>query len=222
MKDSDTRQAVTVMKATLDRLPQYFYYLLDQHRDGNSFVSSTAIAEALGLNPVQVRKDLASVSSVAGRPNRGFDTDQLIADIRSFLGFDHEDEAIVVGVGHLGAALMHYNGFRQANINIIVGFDVNPDVVGTDIDGHPVIALSKMASLLPRLGVRLGILTVPRDEAQAVAEQMVAAGIRAIWNWSPTVLNLPPHVIVRNENAASHLMILSQQLRGVLERENGV
>ena len=207
-----TKKSLIVMKSTLSRLPMYYYYLLEKSKQGEDYVSSTAIAETLSLNPVQVRKDLASISTVRGKPNHGFLTMQLMADLREYMGYDHDDEAVMVGVGRLGSALMHYDGFEHCGVNIVAGFDTDPEKVGTVVNDKPVLDMAKMPSLLKRLGVQIAILAVPLEVAQTVADQLIAAGVRAIWNWSPTLLNVPDGVVVKNENVAATLAWISAHL----------
>jgi len=174
-------------------------------------VSSRDLANALGLNEVQVRKDLAAVSSKAGRPRRGFERKPLIRDIREALGFGRMDEAVIVGVGHLGTALINYKGFRELGLRIVAGFDLQvEDEIW--VNETPVFSSDRLKNLIPRLNVKMAILTVNSENAQAVCDELVAAGIRAIWNFSQVMLNVPDNVIVRNENMAASLAVLSEYL----------
>ncbi len=193
---------------TLERLPYYLHYMESRETED---VSSRDLANALGLNEVQVRKDLAAVSSKAGRPRRGFERKPLIRDIREALGFGRMDEAVIVGVGHLGTALINYKGFRELGLRIVAGFDLQvEDEIW--VNETPVFSSDRLKNLIPRLNVKMAILTVNSENAQAVCDELVAAGIRAIWNFSQVMLNVPDNVIVRNENMAASLAVLSEYL----------
>ena len=196
---------------TLQRLPLYLNYLKSLPVNAPSITSATIIADALGFNDVQVRKDLASVSD-GGKPKIGYITADLIADIEDALGYNDTHSAVIVGVGNLGHALMAFEGFNECGLDIVAGFDINDDVVGTKIKGKPIFAMDKLQNLCQRLKVNIGIITVPVYTAQEACDQLVASGIKAIWNFAPTHLNVPDGVLVQNENMASSLVILSKHL----------
>lgn len=193
---------------TIRRLPYYLYYLRNYDEEN---VSATTIAKDFKLNEVQVRKDLAIVSKSGGIPRIGFNTLELIGDLEDFLGYNNMNEAIIVGVGHLGKALIHYEGFKDYGINISMGFDT---IIRTEmlIGNTAVFPMKRMKNLVQRLNIKLGILTVNQRSAQSVCNQMVDAGIKAIWNFSPHPLQVPDDVLVQNENMASSLAILSHHL----------
>ena len=205
---------ITVMKSTLGRLPVYYCYVQERQKEGEEYVSSSAMAESLGLNAVLVRKDLASVSSTPGRPKRGFRTEQLLRDMKSYLGYDNYNEAVLVGVGGLGKTLLQYGGFKNYGLDVVAGFDVDEHVVGKSIGGKPVYLLSRLEKLVKRLGVKLGIITVPGPQAQGVADILVSSGIKGIWNFAPAHIDLPSDVIVKNENLAASLAALSKMVAG--------
>lgn len=211
-KYTHEEKSLVIMKSTLSRLPIYYCYLQEKLEQGVEYVSSSLIAETLSLNPVQVRKDLASVSTVPGRPKRGFLTERLLDDMKAYLGYNNFDEAILVGVGSLGRTLLQYPGFANYGLGIVAGFDVNTDLHGKRIGGKAVMPMDKLPSLVKRLGIHIGIIAVPSPQAQAVADLMIANGIRAIWNFSPSHVNVPRGVIIKNENLAASLAVLSREL----------
>lgn len=212
MENKKKHKSLVILKSTLSRLPLYYYYVEDKKRIGQRYVSSSAIAEALTLNPVQVRKDLASVSSIPGRSKLGFETARLLEDIKSYLGYDNFEEAVIVGVGGLGRTLMSYAGFAHYGIDIVAGFDINPSLDGVVVASKPVFALDKLPDIVQRLGIRLGIIAVPAPQAQSVVDLMTLSGIRAIWNFAPTLVTVPEGVIIKNENLAASLAVLAMQL----------
>ncbi len=199
---------------TLQRLPRYLNYLKSLDPCGN--VSSTEIAKALGLNDVQVRKDLSSVS-VGGRPKVGYNVSALASDLKEFLGYNANKGAIIVGVGNLGRALMSYRGFSEYGLSIIAGFDSNPALVGCHIDGKEIHSLDDLCDYCRENGVGIGVITTPAENAQEVSDLLVSAGIKAIWNFAPAHIYVPNGVLVQNENMACSLALLSKHLNEMLE-----
>jgi redox-sensing transcriptional repressor len=204
------------MKSTLSRLPLYYSYVRSLQQRGETNVSSATIAQSLNMNPVLVRKDLAGVSSVTGKPRTGFEIDTLVKDLSDFLGYNKVDEAILVGVGSLGRLLLTNTEFSSMGLDITVGFDKDPDLVGLQIGSKYILPMEKMESYIKRTGVKIGIITVPADQAQNVCDQMVECGILAIWNFAFTLLNVPDGILVKNENLPSSLAMLSHQLANKL------
>ena len=199
---------------TLRRLPVYLKYL--QSLAGVQNISSVGIADALGFNTVQVRKDLALVSS-GGRPRTGYVVRDLTADIESYLGYDDITSAVLVGAGELGRALLSYKGFAQYGLDIVAAFDIHPPKAG--VHGKQVLPAEKLAGLCRRMNIKIGIITVPAAAAQSVCDQMVRAGIRAIWNFAPVHLNVPPQIMVQHENMAVSLAMLSQHLAAAIRHD---
>ena len=215
----NNKAMANISKATIGRLPAYHRYLTEKKAEGEKAVSSTAIAEELHLNAVQVRKDLAAISSAAGKPKLGFDVEELIADIDRFLGYDNVSDAVLVGAGGLGSALVGYGGFKNYGLNIVAAFDTNPALIGRSIKGVRVCDARELSSLVRRLNVRIGIIAVPKEAAQAVADELAAGGVRAIWNFAPVHLSLPENIAVKIEDMAASLAILSQRLAEILNNE---
>ncbi|HQA56928.1 MAG TPA: redox-sensing transcriptional repressor Rex [Acetivibrio sp.] len=208
----------SISKQTLMRLPSYLSYLKSLPEGDNEYVSATTVAMALGLNDVQVRKDLACVSK-KGRPKLGYVTEELIKDIESFLGYDDLNDAIIVGAGRLGGALMSYDGFKEYGLNIVAAFDVDESKVGTEICGKKVLPMDKMAELCERMKIRIGIITVPAHAAQMVCDMLVKSGIYAIWNFAPTHLKVPDNILVQQENMAASLAVLSAHLAEAIKKK---
>ena len=208
--------SLVVQKSTLSRLPLYYSHIRKMQEQGDKYVSAVAVAQSLNLNPVLVRKDLSGVSSVEGKPRAGFEIDTLLNDLSEFLGYNKVDEAILVGVGSLGRLILTNTEFSSMGLDIAVGFDKDPDLVGLQIGSKYILPMEKMESYIKRTGVKIGIITVPADQAQSVCDQMVECGILAIWNFAFTLLNVPKGILVKNENLPSSLAVLSQQLANKL------
>jgi redox-sensing transcriptional repressor len=208
--------SLVIPKSTLSRLPLYYSHIRKMQQQGDKYVSAAAVAQSLNLNPVLVRKDLSGVSSVEGKPRAGFEIDTLLNDLSEFLGYNKVDEAILVGVGSLGRLILTNTEFSSMGLDIAVGFDKDPDLVGLQIGSKYILPMEKMESYIKRTGVKIGIITVLADQAQSVCDQMVECGILAIWNFAFTLLNVPKGILVKNENLPSSLVVLSQQLAKIL------
>lgn len=200
-----------ISKRTLYRLPIYLSLLQEKEREGVEYISATTIANLLDLNHVQVRKDLSCASS-AGRPKVGYETKVLISDLKNFLDYNNAKNAVIVGAGDLGKALLGYNGFNSYGLNVIAAFDTNEEICGTQVKGKPIYHIDTMESRLARLDISIGIITTPARFAQATCDRLVKCGVKAIWNFAPTSLNVPKDIIVQNENMATSLAILSNKL----------
>lgn len=200
-----------ISKAVLKRLPGYLSYLRGIPENSSPYISATALANALGMGEVQVRKDLAMVSD-GGRPKIGYLRESLIEDISQFLGYDNTTEAILVGAGKLGQALLGYKGFEAYGLNILAGFDINPSVDKTE-EGKPIFPIEQMESFCRTNKVLMGIITVPAEYAQEVCNQLIRCGIKAVWNFAAVHLEVPEKILVQNENMATSLAVLSMHLQ---------
>ena len=208
-------QQKEISKAVLKRLPGYLSYLKSIHDSATPYISATALANALGMGEVQVRKDLAMVSS-GGRPKIGYLRESLIEDIEQFLGYDNTTDAILVGAGKLGQALCGYSGFEAYGLNILAAFDAAPAADRTN-EGIPILPMSQLKDFCRSNMVLMGIITVPAEHAQSVCDALISCGIKAIWNFAPTHLEVPAHILVQNENMATSLAVLSVHLQAQIK-----
>lgn len=205
-------QSVTAQ--TIKRLPMYLN-LLKSMPDGDSaadYISATTIAKALKINDVVVRKDLASIST-SGKPKTGYLRCQLIAEISDFLGYNNADNAIIVGAGRLGKALIDYPGFKEYGLNIVAAFDADISLAGKTESGKEVFHISEMESLCKQRKIKIGIITVPAHCAQEVCDEMLKNGITAIWNFAPVHLDAPDYILIQNENLAASFAVLSNRMK---------
>ena len=201
-----------VPRPSLRRLPEYLQLLREFRYDGREQVSCTQLALALRQDPTQVRKDL-SFTGIVGKPRVGYRVSELISAIETFLGWDSCTDAFLIGVGNLGRAVLGYRGFKDCGLNIVAAFDVDPLKVGTQLHGRPVLPPTKLVETARRLGVRIGVITVPAPAAQMVADLLVQGGVKAIWNFAPVRLHVPDEIIVENELLAAGLAVISRRLR---------
>jgi redox-sensing transcriptional repressor len=209
-----------IPEASLRRLPVYHRFLTEALATAAPYVSCSAIARALDLDPTQVRKDIEA-TGIVGKPKVGYSLPGLVRWIEDFLGWTNSKEAFLAGTGSLGSALLGYERFRQFGINIIAAFDTDPYKVGQQIHGKEVLHLEKLVDLAQRMHIHMGVIATPAVAAQKVADLMAAGGIRAIWNFAPVHLRVPENVILQNEDLYHSLASLSFKLERLLMAERG-
>jgi len=216
MVDSKSNESVSL--TTLQRLPNYLRYLRICEQKDITYISSVTIAKDMDLTSMVVKKDLSVALVTEGKPKLGYCVKSLIYDIEGFLGYDNTNDAVIVGIGQLGHALMSYDGFSNYGLNIIVGFDSN--VITSEFNGKKILSMNRFVSLVKRMNIHIGIITVPKEYAQEIADLMVQAGIRAIWNWAPVKINVPNDIAVRQEDLAASLAVLSNSLKELMKKES--
>lgn len=187
-------------RVVLERLIRYYRYLVDlTARESLETVTSGRLGDVLDVDPSQVRKDFAAVG-LTGVSRVGYDVRAVCETIRTVLGFDRTYEAVLLGAGQLGGALLSYGGFERYGLRIVAAFDADPDKVGTSKNGVVVQSVDALRSYLEEHETEVAILTTPADVSQGLAELAAMAGVRAVWNFSPTRISLPDDVLVRNEH----------------------
>ena len=213
-------EKLSVSKATLGRLPEYLRMLRELPADEFSNISATTIARKLELGEVQVRKDLAAVSG-AGKPKLGYVTQELIEKLEEALGYNRLTEAVLVGAGRLGRALLEYDEFQRYGVKISAAFDSNEQVI--NLNGKTeILPMNQFESFCRSHSIKLGIITVGEGSAKVVCDQMVQSGIEAIWNFAPCKLSIPEGILLQNENLALALAHLNNQLKNQdQEEKNG-
>ena len=201
---------VPVSKATLGRLPLYLNFLKKLSPGKVPYISATTISKELNLGEVQVRKDLASISG-EGKPRLGYTTEELVKRLEECLGYNDLTDAVLVGAGKLGGALLQYDGFERFGVRITAAFDKDENALNTDAK-HEILPMSQFESFCKKNNIRIGIITVVEESAQDICNRMVRSGITAIWNFAPCKLQVPEGIHVQNENLALSLAHLSNQL----------
>lgn len=215
MDEKDYQKYISVN--FLNRLPYYLKHLITLSENGVEFVNARELALDLGYNPEQVKKDLQIVCKGKGKPKIGRSVKELIYDINDFLGYNNTTSAIIVGIGHLGTAFLNYPGFADLGLNLLAGFDIDPTLFGRVINGKMIYNMSRLETVIHKLNVHIAILTTPSSVSNEVAKKLVKCGIKAIWNFSPMVLDVPDDIIVENVNLASSLAVLSHKLNKKLK-----
>ena len=197
---------------TIRRLPQYLRIFYNFHAYGRELVSSTALAEETHLLPIVIKKDLQAVGAPSKR-RAGFKVAGTIQVIEQFLGWNNLNKAFLVGVGHLGAALLGFDGFKNHGLEIVAAFDTHPEKVGASVHGVPVYHTAQLTSIIEKQNLKIAVLTLPAAAAQGVTDTLLAAGIKAIWNFAPVNLTVPPDVVVQKEDISSGLAELCAKLK---------
>ena len=204
-------------RVVLERLMRYYRFLSESTaKKPLETVTSAQIAEALDIDATQVRKDFSAIG-LLGMGRVGFDVCEVCRSIRIVLGFDQEYDAVLVGAGHLGSALLAYSGFAAGfsryGLHIVAAFDNDRSKIGSKIAELTVKPMKEMKPLIRRRSIHLAILTTPAPVSQELTDRLVSAGVKAIWNFSPARLAVPPSVLVRNEHISVGLSEIAYHLK---------
>jgi len=200
-----------IPEPTLRRLPKYIDLLTSLEKENIKNVSSSMIAEKLGLDSIQVRKDL-NITGAIGKPKVGFELEELLASLKRTLNWDNITDAFLIGVGSLGSAIIGYKSFTSYGLNIVAAFDNDPSKTGTMVNGVEILPIEKLEDMIKRMHIHIGVLTVPAESAQHIAEIMIDAGLLAIWNFAPVCLKVPCDIIVENTDFFQSLGVLTYKL----------
>ena len=193
--------------AMFKRLPLYLRILKDKKTNEIENIPSTVFAKELNLTSIQVRKDLAKISDNEGKAGIGFNVDELIKNIEELLGVNSNRDAIIVGAGRLGKALLNYNNFGK-EINMVMAFDKDEDIC----DNKKIFHIDKMEDLIKSHNIKIAIITTPKESAQEVCDKLAECGIKAIWNFPPINLKVKENIVVKNEDLVTSLLILLKKL----------
>jgi len=196
---------------SLRRLPLYYRTLQQMMTAGVAQVSCADLARVLGLDPTQVRKDI-ELTGIVGKPRVGYPLGDLLGWIENFLGWNRPKDAVLVGAGSLGSALLGYEKFRTHGMQIVAVFDIDPEKIGQRIHGREVQPLMFLPDYVRQTHTPVGVIATPAAAAQSVTNLMLSGGIRAIWNFAPAHIQVPERVILQNEDLYHSLASLSFKL----------
>jgi redox-sensing transcriptional repressor len=188
---------IEIPAVVIDRLPVYARALTLLEEQARDVVSSQELGEILGVTPAQIRKDLSYFGRF-GKQGRGYNVRRLAQELRQILGLDRQWSMVLIGVGHLGQAILTYDGFQPQGFIIIDAFDVDDSVVGTKVGGITVRAVRELSDYLQKRQIDIGIVAVPADEATPIIADLIAGGVRSILNYAPTAVPVPDRVQIRN------------------------
>lgn len=205
------KEADKVPEPTLRRLPWYLSNIKLMKEKGEQYVSSTQISKEINIDASQIAKDLSYVN-ISGRTRVGYNIDALIEMLESFLGFTNMHKAFLFGVGSLGAALLRDSGLHHFGLEIVAAFDVNPELVGKDLNGIPIYHSDDFEAKMKEYDVNIGVLTVPINIAQEITDKMVDGGIKAVWNFTPFRIRVPENIVVQNTSLYAHLAVMFNRL----------
>ena len=205
------KEADKVPEPTLRRLPWYLSNIKLMKEKGEQYVSSTQISKEINIDASQIAKDLSYVN-ISGRTRVGYNIDALIEVLESFLGFTNMHKAFLFGVGSLGAALLRDSGLHHFGLEIVAAFDVNPELVGKDLNGIPIFHSDDFEAKMKEYDVNIGVLTVPISIAQEITDKMVDGGIKAVWNFTPFRIRVPENIVVQNTSLYAHLAVMFNRL----------
>jgi redox-sensing transcriptional repressor len=213
----DSTKTDKVPEPTLRRLLWYLSVCRLLKAQGETFVSSTRLSKETNIVASQIAKDLSFVD-IVGRTRVGYEIDNLLEVLEAFLGFTSIHKAFLFGAGRLGGALLNDSGLKQFGLEIVAAFDSNPRLVGHSISGIPVYHISDLEKIIRRHPVKIGILTVPINNAQEAADKMVVWGIKAIWNFTPLRIRVPDDIVVQNTSLYAHLSLMFNRLDSIEEK----
>lgn len=205
------KEADKVPEPTLRRLPWYLSNIKLMKEKGEQYVSSTQISKEINIDASQIAKDLSYVN-ISGRTRVGYNIDALIEVLESFLGFTNMHKAFLFGVGSLGAALLRDSGLHHFGLEIVAAFDVNPELVGKDLNGIPIYHSDDFEAKMKEYDVNIGVLTVPINITQEITDKMVDGGIKAVWNFTPFRIRVPENIVVQNTSLYAHLAVMFNRL----------
>ena len=205
------KEADKVPEPTLRRLPWYLSNIKLMKEKGEQYVSSTQISKEINIDASQIAKDLSYVN-ISGRTRVGYNIDALIEVLESFLGFTNMHKAFLFGVGSLGGALLRDSGLQHFGLEIVAAFDVNPELVGKDLDGIPIFHSDDFEAKMKEYDVNIGVLTVPINIAQEITNKMVDGGIKAVWNFTPFRIRVPENIVVQNTSLYANLAVMFNRL----------
>ena len=211
MSTSIRKEADKVPEPTLRRLPWYLSNIKLMKEKGEQYVSSTQISKEINIDASQIAKDLSYVN-ISGRTRVGYNIDALIEVLESFLGFTNMHKAFLFGVGSLGAALLRDSVLHHFGLEIVAAFDVNPELVGKDLNGIPIFHSDDFEAKMKEYDVNIGVLTVPINIAQEITDKMVDGGIKAVWNFTPFRIRVPENIVVQNTSLYAHLAVMFNRL----------
>ena len=196
----------------IERYPIYLNVLLSLRNSGVNKVNSRFLASALGYSEEQERKDLQIVSPKSSKPGCSRDVNLLINHLKEFLGYNNSNKAILVGVGHLGSALLSFKGFDDYGLDIVAGFDIDPSLTGGTVNDKPIYSIFNLDNKIKELGVDVAIVATPKDVTQEIVNKLINSGIKAIWNFVPIHLVVPENIIVENMDLARSLAVFFHKI----------
>lgn len=207
-----SKEKKQISKNLVYRVPVYLTVSRRLLKDGARYITAPQISAITGINVETVKKDLSQICKTPGNPKLGREADVLVSEIIEFGVYTKLTNAVIIGAGHLGSALLNYDGFNEWGLQIIAAIDNNPALINTTINDKQIHGVDNLDKIIKEYNVQIAIITVPKEYAQELVDHAVAAGVKAIWNFAPTYISVPKDVVLQNENMASSLSLLNYNL----------
>ncbi|MEF9923358.1 MAG: redox-sensing transcriptional repressor Rex [Muribaculaceae bacterium] len=208
---------VILPEPTLRRLPWYLAYVNLLKTRNVEYVSSTQISKEINVDASQIAKDL-SFLNIKGKTRIGYEVNTLVKELVDFLGFKKEHSTFMIGVGSLGAALIQDSGLSQYGLRIVAGFDTKEELVGQNICGVPIFHISELAMRQKEFQAEIGILAVPVEHAQEATDDMVAGGLKAVWNFTPFRIKANENIVIQNTSIYAHLAVMYNRMGAKIDK----
>lgn len=205
-----------ISPAVIKRLPRYYRYLGDLLENDVVRISSKELSEKMKVTASQIRQDLNNFGGF-GQQGYGYNVEYLYTEIGKILGLNKTNNMIIVGAGNLGQALANYQDFEKIGFSVTAIFDVNPKLIGLVVRGIEIMDIEELGNYVKNNNVDIASLTLPKQKAQKVAQDLVGYGIKALWNFASVDLQLPEHIVVENVHLAESLMTLSYKINSSIE-----
>lgn len=201
-----------ISDAVIHRLPKYYRYLSELEANGTERVSSSKMSQEMNLNASQIRRDLNCFGGF-GQQGYGYQVIRLKQEIMKILGIGGSYKAVILGAGNIGQALLKYKNFSDEGYNIVAVFDADESVIGKEIDGVPIKPMSELTEFFGQHKIDIGVISVPKQYAQKLADELVSLGVKGIWNFAPVDVEVRRGVSVENVHLSDSLYILSYRMR---------
>ncbi|MCK4957670.1 MAG: redox-sensing transcriptional repressor Rex [Candidatus Cloacimonetes bacterium] len=200
-----------VNDSAIRRLPIYYRHILVMHTAGVEFTSARILSELTGVHQTQIRKDIA-LTGLVGIPKKGHNVNDLIEGIKSFLNWGNIKDTVLVGAGNLGKAILKYDKFKDFGIQIVAAFDVDEEVIGKVINNIKIYSAEELQSICIQKNIKLGIICTPPEISQKVTDELILGGIKGIWNFTQSQLNVPDEIVVETVDLYRGLGVISKRL----------
>ena len=208
-----------ISRAVISRLPRYHRYLGDLLEEGVERISSNDLSKKMQVTASQIRQDLNNFGGF-GQQGYGYNVKYLYAEIAKILGIDQQHNLIIIGAGNLGQAIANYTNFERRGFVIKGMFDINPKLIGLVIRGIEIRSVDDLETFIQENEIQIAALTIPKTKAPEIADRLVKAGIKAIWNFAHTDLVVPDDVVVENVHLSESLMRLSYRVCSMQDKKN--
>ncbi len=205
------KKVITISGASIRRIPMYLFYLKSVQSKGGNYITAPVMGRILDIDPTQIRKDFAEIK-IKGKTKIGYELDITIKKIEFFLGYHIHREAFIIGVGNIGTALVNFKGFYNEGIEIIKGFDIDSNKIGSKINGVNIYDIKTIKYHFNKTPIDVAIISVPNEQAQEVINEMVEIGIKAFWNFTTMPLSVPNDIIIENTCIDSSLAMIKWKL----------